>query len=156
VNEGSPLITPYPGTMYVHSSMASQDHTHSNMTQSIWKRRQEAMKRNYYTVSLSAQRTFICPHDDGRVRGPLRRQAEDSAWGWWLPHPIRRETWTFVGENLPQSILSFKYSREVGIKSKLSEPVWLQGPTGLWGWAVREEDFGSHIYSPEVPWTMYY
>ena len=67
----------------------------------IHERRARAMRRNLFSVALSAQRQTICPHDDGRARAPIRRQAEDGSWGWWLPHPIRREVWDFVAEDLP-------------------------------------------------------
>ena len=122
----------------------------------IHDRRAKAMRRNLFSVALSAQRQTICPHDDGRARAPIRRQAEDGSWGWWLPHPIRREVWDFVAEDLPNPVMEYKYKSYHRTYSVLSAPAWIQSPSGLWGWGVREEDFGPEVHTPVAPWTMYY
>ena len=52
--------------------------------------------------------------------------------------------------------MSFKYTPGRRSHSCLAEPTWIQGPKGIWGWAIREEEFELGLYSPTVPWTMYY
>ena len=124
-------------------------------TETLWRRHSEANRRNWFTVAMSAQRTHVVPHDDGRLRMPLRKQGECGRWGWWLPHPCRRETWDFVPEDLSPEMAEYKYSGHV-VYSHVPVPLWVQSPSGIWGWGVREEEFHPELFRPSTPWTMRY
>ena len=123
--------------------------------EALWRRQCEANRRNCYTVAMSAQRTHVVPHDDGRLRMPLRKQGECGRWGWWLPHPCRRETWDFVPEDLPPDVSEYKYSDNV-VYSYVPKPLWVQSPSGIWGWGVREEEFHPELFQNPTPWSMRY
>ena len=125
--------------------------------ETILAREARARLRNFYHVVTTCQRPVISPHNDGITRVPHRGQSADGTWGWYLPHPYVREHEDFIPERLPPWVNQMKYSEDTtGITSAHPLPCWVQSPAGLWGWAVREEEFANGLWVNQNPWTMHY
>ena len=106
---------------------------------------------------MNTQCGVITPDQNGNIRKPVRGTRGPNQWGWWLPHPQFTETFDFVPEDLPQWVRSLKYCMGPGqAKTYLPTPVWIQSPAGIWGWAIRQEEFAHGLWVDGNPWTMHY